>query len=240
MLYQFDMGGGMSRYYLGISPVETYHGPHAYYMRKEAPPTPPVVGQWEVEQCGHTGCIASVFYPAAIIVKRDGKFGVLLRDKCFGMNDGARYGASSYPCVYDDIKIPPYGAHHFKRGNVDCGYIPVCKGGKWAILLLSGEPFDGKATSALAGPFVFNTAEEAEKWMEENKETVDISFALPCHPDKPVRFLLVADIHNSGTDGLDPTGCDAAIVAGDFIADTPLLPDDEYRKAINKTPFFVW
>ncbi len=55
-----------------------------------------------------------------------------------------------------------------------------------------------------------------------------------------IRFMLVADIHNSGTDGLDPVGCDAAIVAGDFIADTPRLPDDEYQRALKDDLFFAW
>ena len=243
MLYQFDMGEGKSRYYYGDrSPVYTYHGPNAYYLRHEAPPTPPVLRQWEVEPCDNIG-IAMEFYAAAIIIKCDGKFGVLLRDKCLGgMGDGGRYGASSFPCVYDNVRLPDRfsGARLFKRGDVLCGFISVCKGGKWANLLLSEGPLGGKVTSKLANQFVFDTAEEAEKWMEENKETVDISFASLFPRSKPVRFLMVADIHTSGTDGLDPAECDAAIVAGDFIADTPRLPDHEYRKALKNDPFFAW
>ena len=55
-----------------------------------------------------------------------------------------------------------------------------------------------------------------------------------------VSFLAVSDIHNSWNDGIDPTGYDAMIVAGDFINDVRWLPDDEYRNAIKDTSFFVW
>lgn len=55
-----------------------------------------------------------------------------------------------------------------------------------------------------------------------------------------VRFLLVADIHNSGTDGLDLTGCDAAIVAGDFLKHPGRYYHAGDRDAINNTPLFQW
>ena len=237
MLYQFDMGEGKSRYYLGNgSPVDTYHGLDTYHLRKVAPPTPPVVGQWEVEPCGHVG-IAMEFYSAAEIIKCDGKFGVLLRDKCFGMNDGARYGASSYPCVYDDMKIPNFGggAYPFKRGNVPCGYIPVCKGGKWTNLLLAEPSGSGEVTSALAGPFVFDTAEEAEKWMAENGDLTQGEQQPMNTTDNPVRFMMAADIQNSGTDGLDPAGCDAAIEARRTCEGQPMWNANDWANDFSKT-----
>lgn len=58
--------------------------------------------------------------------------------------------------------------------------------------------------------------------------------------DKPVRFLMVADIHNSKTDGLDPTGCDAAIVAGDFKLHGWSSCHDEWRDSVNDDHFFNW
>ena len=48
-----------------------------------------------------------------------------------------------------------------------------------------------------------------------------------------VRFLLVADIHNGGTDGLDPTDCHAAIVAGDFKFHGWSSCKDQWRDAVN-------
>ena len=55
-----------------------------------------------------------------------------------------------------------------------------------------------------------------------------------------VRILLVSDIHNSGTEGMDPTGCDAAIVAGDFKSHGWSSCDPAWRHAVNDDPFFRW
>lgn len=56
----------------------------------------------------------------------------------------------------------------------------------------------------------------------------------------PVRFMMVADIHNSGTDGLDPAGCDAAIVAGDFKFHGWSSCHEEWKDKVNDDPFFKW
>ncbi len=55
-----------------------------------------------------------------------------------------------------------------------------------------------------------------------------------------VRFLLVSDIHNSGTEGMDPTGCDAAVVAGDFKNHGWRSCDPASRPTVNDDPFFRW
>lgn len=55
-----------------------------------------------------------------------------------------------------------------------------------------------------------------------------------------VRLLAVADIHNSGMDGIDPAGCDAMIVAGDFKSHGWSSCHEEERYRVNGDPFFAW
>lgn len=71
----------------------------------------------------------------------------------------------------------------------------------------------------------------------DNRFSVQLMFSATA---KSIRFLAVSDIHNSGMDGVDPSGCDAMLMAGDFKSHGWSSCNEEFRYSVNDDPFFKW
>ena len=178
-LFRFDLGNGEYRYLIGSVPQEAYC--HPYYsdddLLKQG--VPPVLE--EKEAVWHRFfSVNDRSVIAGAIIESDGKFGVLIRDEVFAMGV-CRVGASSDPCVYDEIVFP-------NRMFVDqlgdsFGYLPVRKGGKWTVLLLAERKADMRMFSELAGPFEHPTAEAASEWAEKNKASFALGRVVSARPE---------------------------------------------------------
>lgn len=178
-MYRFDLGEGRSLYLVGQCRQDAYCHPCLSYEAILKEETPPVLEEREADWLTKFSVNDRSVIAGAIIVSGE-KFGVLLRDKVFA--DGVcRVGAPSEPCVYDGI-VRPDRLYLDQLGD-SFGYIPVCKDGKWTVLLLAERKSDMRMFSELAGPFEHPTAEAASEWAEKNKASFALGRVVSAEPE---------------------------------------------------------
>ena len=166
-LYQFDLGEGKRLFLIGSSPAEAFCDTWSTDEELAAFKTPPVVDEREAVHMLQFS-VSDTMETAGAIVLADGKYGVLLREAIFGMGR-CRVGASAEPCVFDDVSIP--NRTFLDQFGESFGFLPVCKNGKWTVLLLAERTADKKMFSELAGSFAFDSPDDASAWAMENKDS---------------------------------------------------------------------
>ena len=101
---------------------------------------------------------------------------------------------------------------------------------KYELYIVSGKKTEKTIEPCMVAPVSGTDKPERDKEQRQPNEQTKSN----------VQLLLVSDIHNSGTEGMDPTGCDAAVVAGDFKFHGWSSCDPEWKHAVNDDPFFQW